>query len=640
MISGLVVRNFKIYKGFNFIPISNGTGFNGLIGANGVGKSSVLEALDCFFNGKPWIKNIDTDSLSNSWVIPVFTFGNDEINWDDSEVFVKNVTAYVKEILDRELLTDVSTKNYERPTKDLKEHIHSYFREYDIIIPICLTGENRVTSGIFNTADFKNFIKHIEGLEEADIDLMFYKTYCALREQLTYVYIPKDIEAERLVRFENEDIQHLFDSNLYKKVSSILTNEDIKSISTNLKSYIDEISSKIDGYRFKARTSYQPNLKSYKIYSLIIEEFFSLRELFKITKDGKDIPLGQLSSGEKQQALISLIYYIVIEYRTRNKNLIIAVDEPEASLHVALCYEQFEKLFKVCERCSQVLFTSHWYGFIPTLVEGCFNHITQLESGHTCTLFNVEHYREEIKHKDAEYKGQLPIDIMLKSTNDLVQSILSSIIKNDSYNWLICEGSSDRIYLEAYMHEEVMGKRLRIVPVCKAKEIKKIYNQLCSALEDLKDDAMGKVFLLTDTDSQALSFTTNGKLDSIVRWRRIVNDETKKQTLLVKVDSDVNPKAPKTDIEDALNGKIFGLTINTFRDQYPDLSFISEDEKEEIPSSLALDLRPSEYMKLDNFFNNNKGDNKVLFARKYVEIMINGEYEIPSWINEIKIFYS
>lgn len=640
MISGLVVRNFKIYKGFNFIPISNGTDFNGLIGANGVGKSSVLEAFDCFFNGKPWIKNIDTDSLSNSWVIPVFTFGNDEINWGDSEAFVKNVTSYVKDILDRELSTDVSTKNYERPTKDLKEHIHSYFREYDIIIPICLTGENRVTSGIFNTADFKNFIKRIEGFEEADTDLMFYKAYCALREQLTYVYIPKDIEADRLVRFENEDIQHLFDSNLYKKVSGILTNEDIKRISTNLKSYIEEISSKIDGYRFKARTSYQPNLKSYKIYSLIIEEFFSLRELFKITKDGKDIPLGQLSSGEKQQALISLIYYIVTEYRTRNKNLIIAVDEPEASLHVALCYEQFEKLFKVSERCSQVLFTSHWYGFIPTLVEGCFNHITQLESGHTCTLFNVEQYREEIKHKDAECKGQLPIDIMLKSTNDLVQSILSSIIKEDSYNWLICEGSSDRIYLDAYMHEEVMGKKLRIVPVCKAKEIKKIYNQLCSALEDLKDDAKGKVFLLTDTDSQALSCTTNRKLDSIVRWRRIVNDESKKQTLLVKVDSDVNPKAPKTDIEDTLNGKIFGLTINTFRAQYPDLSFISEDEKGEIPSSLALDLRPSEYLKLDDFFNNNKGDNKVLFARKYVEIMINGEYKIPSWINEIKNFYS
>ncbi len=639
MIAGLIIRNFKIYKGFNFVPISNGTSFNGLIGANGVGKSSVLEALDCFFNNKPWIKNIDTGSNSDSWVIPVFAISNDEINWGESSSFVKDVTTYIKEIFDRELLTDAIMKNYERPTNELKEYLITYFRQSDILIPICYTGEYKVTSGIFNTQDFKNSMKRIGGYDGEDFDTLFYRTFCILREQMTYVYIPKDIEAERLVRFENEDIQHLFDSDLYKKVSTILTQENIKNISSNLKGYIDDISSKINGYKFKARSSYQPNLKPYKIYSLIIEEFFSLREFFKITNDGKDIPLDQLSSGEKQQALISLIYYIVTEYRIRNKNLIIAVDEPEASLHVALCYEQFEKLSKVSERCSQVLFTSHWYGFIPTLVEGCFNHITQLTGGHTCTLFNVEQYREEIKHKDAESKGQLPIDIMLKSTNDLVQSILSSIIKEESYNWLICEGSSDRIYLSAYLQQEIESKRLRIIPVCKATEIKKIYNQLCTALEDLKKEATGKVFMLTDTDSKAMSCPTFKGLENIVRWRRIVNDITNKKTMLVAVDPETNPKTPKTDIEDALNGKAFGMTVNALRSDYPLLNVINKDEKEEIPSGIAIDLRPSEYEKLDEFFNDNIGSNKVVFAQKYVEILKQGTFVSPNWIDDIKNYF-
>lgn len=638
MIAGLVIRNFKIYKGFNFVPISNGTRFNGLIGANGVGKSSVLEALDCFFNNKPWIKNIETGPDSDSWVMPIFAFHSGEVSWGDSLDFVSHVTTYVKEILERDLATDAIAKNYEHPTTELKAHIRSFFGAWDFLFPVCLTGDYKVTSGIFNTVDFKGSMKRFGEYDGEDFDALFYEAYNTLKEQITYVYIPKDIEAERLVRFENEDIQHLFDSNLYKKVSSILTQEDIRDISSNLKDYIDEISSKITGYRFKARSSYQPNLKPYKIYSLIIEEFFSLRELFKTT-DGKDIPLDQLSSGEKQQALISLIYYIVTKYRTRNKNLIVAVDEPEASLHVALCYEQFEKLFKVSEYCSQVLFTSHWYGFIPTLVEGCFNNITQLESGHTCTLFNVERYREEIKHKDAEFLGHLPIDIMLKSTNDLVQSILSSIIKDDSYNWLICEGSSDRIYLSAYMHEEIESKRLRIIPVCKATEIKKIYNQLCSALEDLKKEATGKVFLLTDTDSNAMSCVTNGGLENIVRWRRIVNDEARKKTLLVSVDPTTNPKTPKTDIEDALNGKVFGLTVKGLRADYPILDVIGNEEKEEIPSALSLDLRPSEYAKLDEFFNDNMGANKVVFAKKYVEELNRGEFVVPNWVEEIKQFF-
>lgn len=639
MIAGVIFRNFKIYKGLVFVPISNGTSFNGFIGANGVGKSSVLEALDCFFNGKPWNKNIETSSFSDSWVIPVFAFRKGDIPWGDVETFVNNVSAYVKEIIDRELATDVITKNYEKPVNELKEHLRQFFVGYDFILPVCMTGENKVTLGVFNTPDFKNSIKRISGKEEDEYESLFEVVYGIIKEQTTYVYIPKDVEAERIVRFENEDIQHLFDSNLYDKVSSILTHDSIKNISANLKTYIEDISSKIKGYRFKARSYYQPNLKPNKIYSLIIDEFFSLRELFKITNDGKDIPLDQLSSGEKQQALISLVYYIVTEYRDRNSDLIIAVDEPEASLHVALCYEQFEKLYEVSKCCSQVLFTSHWYGFIPAMVDGCFNHICLMDSGHGCSLFNVEQYREEIRHRDAASKGSLPIDVMLKSTNDLVQSILSSIIKQDSYNWLICEGSSDRIYLSAYLQNEIKKKRLRIIPVCKSSEIKKIYNQLCAALEDLKKEANGKVFMLTDTDSVSVSYPTVSGLDGIVRWRRIVNDPVNKRTLLVKVDPETNPKTPKTDIEDALNGRVFGFTVNSLKAEFPELSFISDDEKEETPSNLALDLRPSEYSKLDVFFNENKGENKVIFAERYVGILNCGSFTEPNWIEEIRAFF-
>lgn len=52
MITSLFLRHFKIYKGITFIPISEGCGFSSLIGENGVGKSSVLEALDFAINRK------------------------------------------------------------------------------------------------------------------------------------------------------------------------------------------------------------------------------------------------------------------------------------------------------------------------------------------------------------------------------------------------------------------------------------------------------------------------------------------------------------------------------------------------------------------------------------------------------------
>lgn len=48
MIVALLVRNFKIYQNINFLPISNGKMFSALVGENGAGKSSVLEALNSF----------------------------------------------------------------------------------------------------------------------------------------------------------------------------------------------------------------------------------------------------------------------------------------------------------------------------------------------------------------------------------------------------------------------------------------------------------------------------------------------------------------------------------------------------------------------------------------------------------------
>ena len=57
MIAGVILRNFKTYSGINYVPLSLGGRFCGLVGNNGIGKSSVLEALDSLFNGKDWNYN-------------------------------------------------------------------------------------------------------------------------------------------------------------------------------------------------------------------------------------------------------------------------------------------------------------------------------------------------------------------------------------------------------------------------------------------------------------------------------------------------------------------------------------------------------------------------------------------------------
>ena len=74
MIIGIFIRNFKIYGHTTFIPLSNGDEFTALIGDNGVGKSTVLQALDCFFNNKKLTQNVfmKYEDGQNSFIQPVF----------------------------------------------------------------------------------------------------------------------------------------------------------------------------------------------------------------------------------------------------------------------------------------------------------------------------------------------------------------------------------------------------------------------------------------------------------------------------------------------------------------------------------------------------------------------------------------
>lgn len=658
MITGLVIRNFKTYKGINYIPISNGSNYCGLIGQNGIGKSSLLEALDCFFNCKEWNKNIDANKSEDSYIMPVFLYDKNEFEGFDQIEFLRNYSESIKSFISNEI---PSTMNQLR--KQLWEDIKRQHSEFDLsgkyLLPICLNEYFDISLGIcgdeiidkvrpMNPIPNDLFSQSIdnperrEALEKARQERDFIvielirKVYEWIKEKSTYVYIPKDIEPERFVVFETEEIQHLIGTSLMEVVKKHLNENSIRTISSGLKEFIQELSLTLPDYEFKMKGSRQMNLNSKDIYNLIIHDFFSKRELFKVNQ-GKDIPLSRLSSGEKQQAIITFIHSIVKKYRDDNRDLIVAIDEPESALHISLCYEQFEKLYEISQKCCQVIFSSHWYGFIPTITNGCIANIVKNNDKHTAIIFNIYKYREEIRHGIEHSKGQIPIDVTLKGINDFIQSILSSIIKQNPYNWLICEGTSDKIYLEAYLKDEIINNKLRIVPVGGAKEVKRIYEHLYLAYSDLKNDIKGRVFLLIDTDDAFVDFETKETYPAL-RCKRIVNDDSAQKTILVN--NHANPKK-KTDIEDVLNGKIFEKVLRQFRGGNDELSFLDdyEEGKQEIPSSYAMDLRGSEYKRLDAFFSKESNINKVLFAEAYVKELANATYLVPNWIDDIKNFF-
>ena len=119
--------------------------------------------------------------------------------------------------------------------------------------------------------------------------------------------------------------------------------------------------------------------------------------------------------------------------------------------------------------------------------------------------------------------------------------------------------------------------------------------------------------------------------------KRIVNCTKDRVTKLVNIQA--NPVSPVTEIEDALNGKLFYVTLCSFIDDYPDqLSFLNEtDEITQESSKIVLDLKASQWTLIEQFFD--MKNNKFLFSQRYAE-GIKEDYEVPSWIEEIRSWLS
>ena len=68
MIVGLFLRHIKAYKGISYIPLGHQYNFISYIGENGIGKSSILEALNSFFNNKMYSMYMLQESINAGYI--------------------------------------------------------------------------------------------------------------------------------------------------------------------------------------------------------------------------------------------------------------------------------------------------------------------------------------------------------------------------------------------------------------------------------------------------------------------------------------------------------------------------------------------------------------------------------------------
>lgn len=640
MIIGLFLRNVKTYRKITYIPISDGEKFCGLLGDNGAGKSSILEALDSFFNDRPINPNLSykqtPDPKNLPHLVPIFLLKKTLFTAEEASI-LQTMHDFLMNANDK---TDVPRPNISQLKKFI-EHRDSLLKYTDtdeyFLISLGKDFLLNINLSIFHRT---NIYYTSEEIQE-DNYLIIYneilnKIYIKIKEHFEYIYIPREINTETFTQLETNEIQKLMGENLYDELEKLITASNIKEINQKLNSYIENLSNDLVEYTYRTSGQRQQNLKAQQLYNLVIQAFFNIRKLCK--KENNDwLEINKLSSGEKQKALLDIAEKLLEKRNTNKQNVILAIDEPESSLHMSSCYEVFNQLYNMSKNCHQLFFTTHWYGFLPIISNGNATVITRsADDSHTADLINLYHYKEQIKSLSQSTKGSFPSNIRLKSTNDLVQSIITSATTEEPYNWLICEGSSDKVYLNYYLKDLIENNKLRVIPVGSASAVKQLYNYISTAYEDFKAEIKGKIFLLTDTDESLVSFPVkNDDQHKNLRCKRLSNSEANYITHLVKID---DPKmTASTVIEDVLDGSIFKFTLEKFKIDH-ELQFIDNAEfYEQYCSAWCFLLAPHNKKEIKSFFA--KENIKYEFAKKYVEIASQISNKDPEWIKELKLWF-
>lgn len=632
MIVGLFLKNYKVYNGLKFIPLSNGTYFSALFGPNGVGKSTVLEALDTYFNERDWnVNKNNTGYMNTPYIVPVFLLRCDELkknNRQNSEYYelIKKISIYIWNIENfhsssTEATSFIIFKN------ELKTLINenNYF-----LFPLGIMYGSKTP--YFGSFQRDEAFLDIFGIEKQQIENQTERTRAEdealsnyfsknssfldyVREIFYYAYIPTETNISEYTKLETKNMQMFMHKDVSIEIARAISEEKLKSINEKLKAFVEEISSKLKSYTYKKPIGGKTNLTMQDLINTIITEFFSIRVL---TTKNDNISIDQMSSGEKRKALIDVAFAFLDGQNQQNKKIILAIDEPEISLHISACFEQFEKLKEISKNNHQILITTHWYGFLPVIYDGLGINITRNEEERDSNIqsYDLSKYQEEIKQ--ARKKQILPYDVRLKGKYDLIQSVISSLSSENSYNYIFVEGSSDKIYLDHYFEDKVKNNNLRIIPVGGAKDVINIVRNIQLSLTETEVHITGKVLGITDTDEQLIKIDNFRETENVI-LKRIQFDKTKKDIILINIDS--NPVSPATDIEDTLDCNIFIKVLKEFiNDDDEKYGFIykKENDKKAKCSYSVFDYTESERDKIRDFFRIDNNRMKTDFAKKYI----------------------
>ncbi|MEK5099851.1 MULTISPECIES: AAA family ATPase [Bacillus] len=541
------------------------------IGNNGVGKSGILEAIDVFFNNRDW--NIYKGSKKDEvYISPVFLINKKEFNSrfeNDSRFSRSEINEFKSTIADLTKISDYIWNNLDSLVQgssrrehidkffEIKRKLESKYKEDYYLLVIGVKSNGKAT-----LSPFHGYLSKLLEGKEPERKLEKIKKLILLH--YSYVYISVEQRANDILKIEAEQMQKLMSRDVLELVDKIIErplNIDGRNISflsfinQNLDEFMNEINEKIKSidkrYDYGVSANFKKRLTRTDLRDKILEAYFLKKSLRHNQRE-----ISKLSSGEQRKALVDIAYAFLSNFNQKEKEIVLAIDEPEVSLNVANCFAQFTRIEDLANKFnSQIIITTHWYGFLPITTKGQLIHLEKNLDNLRISQYSFFNYLDN--------QRSFPEDVELKSMFDLATSILSYIKTNEeNSNWIICEGGDDKIYLDTILPD---SKEYRILPVGGCGNVVKLFNLLLNPLlidKKERKDFKGKILCIIDTDETKMNYKFENLKDMPISLRRLQVFRSNNEEVIKLLDvAKQGTIYEKTEIEDCLDPEIYYNSI-------------------------------------------------------------------------------
>ena len=435
----LKIKNFRGYENLTEIEFGNLTTF---VGKNDVGKSSILEALDIFFNDSKGVIKLDKDDINKKGIAN-----------GDSEIVISAcfeelpdeiiIDATNKTNLRNEYLLNSSNqleiikkfpnagtpkvfiKAYHPTNKTCSDLFHKKDNELrDLLNSLNINCEDKRKNSVMRIAIWNHFSSSL-GLTEKEIDVTKGDTKSIWDRLQKYLPMYSLFQSDR----KNSDGDSEIQDPLKEAVKQILNTEDIQQKFIEIASEVENKLKEVSNRTLMKLKEMNPEIAGSLNPQIPQPGSLKWADVFKnvsITGDD-DIPINKRGSGIKRLVLLNF-FRAEVELRKNNQNIpsvIYSIEEPETSQHT----DHQKQLISAFINLSltpntQIILTSHSSVLVKELK---FEHLRLISS----------------LEKKIQVKTVLPNQLPYPSLNEV--------------NFLAFSEISEEYHIELFGHIEFIG---------------------------------------------------------------------------------------------------------------------------------------------------------------------------------------